>query len=260
MDIKALFFDFGGTIDLYPFVEEDAYSATAAMISLLKKEGIDIEAEYTVESFYKLVAARNKDYKRWKTETLIELSGEQVWKEYILSDEKNRELLSSETAEELCFLIETGYHTRRVRPEMGEVMEELSQLGLIIGIISNVLSKTQVPRNLVDYNLEKYFSPVILSAEFGRVKPKRSIFKFAADEAGVLPEECVYIGNSLSKDVFGAKNAGYKTAVQIEYPDSDETEAPAVKPDFYIKSMNELPEIIYKLLSMEKKGEETGIC
>jgi len=109
---------------------------------------------------------------------------------------------------------------------------------------------TQVPRNLVDYGLEQYFSKVILSSEFGRSKPDPSIFLHAAKEAGFLPEECLYIGNSPLKDIYGASNAGFMGTVQIEYLDDiDDIKDPGVAPDHYIKSMEELPEIIYSYLN-----------
>ena len=118
------------------------------------------------------------------------------------------------------------------------------------GIISNVLSLSQVPRNLAEYGLDSYFSTIVLSSEFGRSKPDPSIFLYAADKAGFLPEECLYIGNSPLKDIYGAKNAGFLGAVQIEYNNGPEdADSHGIKPDFYIKSMEELPEILYGYLT-----------
>jgi HAD superfamily hydrolase (TIGR01549 family) len=248
--LKAVFFDFGGTIDLYPVDTENALKAMENMISILKESGIDISHKYTVEEFYKIFTERHKRYKNWKSKTLIELSGLEVWKKYILFDEPEIEKLDEHTAEELTFLIETGRFNRTARPEMKKVMEELVKNDLLYGIISNVLSLTQVPRNLVDYGLESYFSKLVLSSAFGRSKPDPSIFLYAAQEAGFLPEECLYVGNSPLKDIFGASNAGFLGTVQIEYlEDIDDVKDPGVAPDYYIKSMEELPEIIQSYLN-----------
>lgn len=248
-NLKAVFFDFGGTIDIYPVDREKALKAMTSMMHILKGKGIDLFSKYTVEDFYKLFTDRHQKYKKWKSGTLIELSGLQVWKEYILYDESGINYLDADTAEELTFLIETGRFNRSVRPEMKSVMEELSKTKLFFGIISNVLSLTQVPRNLVDYGLETYFSKVFMSSSFGRSKPDKSIFLHAAKESGFLPEECIYIGNSPLKDIYGAKNAGFMGAVQIEYLDDiDDIKDPGVEPDFYIKSMKDLPEIIQAYL------------
>lgn len=245
MSLKAVFFDFGGTIDLYPEIREDALSAAAEMLFILDDAGLNISEEYSVTEFYELMIHRLSKYKAWKKASLVELPSERVWKDYILFDNPGKDLIDLETAEKLTFLLETGRYTRQVRPEMKDVMDEMVKTGLGLGIISNVLSLTQVPRNLVDYGLEEYFSTVVLSSEFGRVKPDPSIFHYASDSIGYLPGECIYVGNSPSKDIQGAKNAGYMAAIQIEYvDDSDDTLDPGVAPDHYIRSMRELPKII----------------
>ena len=244
--LKSVFFDFGGTIDRYPVVREKALEAVGSMISILNKSSVNLSKEYTVEEFYKRLIEGLKQYKEWRSKTLIELPSETVWKEYILSDEPDMAALDANTAEELTFLIETGRFTRSVRPEMKTVMDELTKTGLHFGIISNVLSLTQVPRNLVDYGLESYFSTVVMSSEFGKSKPDPSIFLHAAKKAGFLPSECLYVGNSPQKDIFGAKNAGFMGAVQIEYvEDRDDIKDPGIAPDYFIKSMRELPDIVY---------------
>ncbi len=90
-----------------------------------------------------------------------------VWKSYILYEEPKKELLSDSVIRELTYLIEAGFHSRTVRPEAAEALEALSSFGLKMGIISNVLSSTQVPNDLKRYGLENYFSPVITSADLG---------------------------------------------------------------------------------------------
>lgn len=255
MSLKAVFFDFGGTIDLYPIVRENALKAVVSMLSTLKESGIDLSDKYTAEEFDILLDERLGKYKAWKKSTLIELGGEKVWKEYILHDEPLITNLSADSAEELTLLIETGRFTRTVRPEMKSTMEQLVETGLYFGIISNVLSLTQVPVNLMDYGLESYFSSVTLSSVFGRAKPHQSIFLHAAEVSGFRPEECLYVGNSPSKDITGAKNAGFLGAVQIEYfDDSDDTTDLGMDPDFYIKSMKELPDIIRHYQNMNSRN------
>ncbi|RKX89062.1 MAG: hypothetical protein DRP70_04905 [Spirochaetes bacterium] len=249
MSLKAVFFDFGGTIDHYPEIREDGLIAAGKIMSLLNDIGINVADKYSASDFFDQLLRRLAVYKTWKKETLIELPTQRVWKEYILFDEPDKDNLDAETAEELTFLVETGRYTRYVRPEMKVVMEELVKTKLKFGIISNVVSLTQVPRNLVDYGLESYFSKIILSSGFGKVKPDPGIFHHASDAYGYKPEECIYVGNSPSKDIYGAKNAGFMAAIQIEYvDDSDDTTDTGVDPDFYIRSMKELPPIIHSYM------------
>ncbi len=249
MSLKALFFDFGGTVDLYPDIPEHAHKAAESMMGILKDSvGLDLTSRYSPGEFYDLVNKGNNDYKVWKSRTFVELPEEVLWQEYFLPGQEALRELPLEAARQLCLLMETGFHHRSARPEMREVMEELSKTGLITGIISNVHSSLQVPYSLKEYHLEKYFSPVITSADFGRVKPHPSIFHFAVEKCALRPEECMYIGNSLTKDVYGAKNAGFGFVVQIEYDYMDETNAPETSPDYYIKNMTELPAIVRSCL------------
>ena len=254
MALKALFFDFGGTLDLYPTVYEDCIKASGQMLEVLAGAGIDLRDRFSSEAFYNHIKAKNDDYRKWKYETLVELPEMEVWKNYILFEESKKELLTDSVVRELTYLIDGGFHTREVRPEAESALEQLEKTGLIMGIISNVLSLDQVPRDLKRYGLEKFFNPVITSAAFGKVKPHPSIFIHAAEAAGVRPDECVYIGNSPLKDVKGARNAGFAAVVQIIYGlNSSSDTCPEAVPDFLISSLLELPEIIYDMTAVKSK-------
>lgn len=250
MSLKTVLFDFGGTIDLYPEIESDALAAMEKMMSLLETNGIDLPDDMSPSSFFDHLNKGSKRYKSWRKTTLVEISTMDLWNDYILPGISSKKIEDPDLSEELTYTIETGRYTRSARPEMIAVMEELtSTTDLNYGIISNIISRTQVPRCLKEYNLEKYFSQVVLSAEFGKVKPDPSIFHHAASLYGCRPDECIYVGNSPSKDVDGARNAGYLASVQIEYSDSSEdTTDPGGSPDFYIKSMKELPDIIQSFI------------
>lgn len=51
MKLKAVFFDFGGTIDLYPVIMENVLIAADKMVSTLQKAGIDVSNKYSVKYF-----------------------------------------------------------------------------------------------------------------------------------------------------------------------------------------------------------------
>ncbi len=252
MALKALFFDFGGTLDLYPTVLEDCIEASSKMLDVLAENGLDLRDKYSSEDFYNHIRTKNNDYRKWKYETLIELSEMDVWKNYILYDEPKKELLGDSVISELTYLIEAGFHSRTVRPEAAQALETLNSFGLKMGIISNVLSSAQVPRDLKRYDLEKYFAPVITSADFGRVKPHPSIFTYAAECAGVKPEECLYVGNSPLKDIKGAHSAGFLGAVQITYDFNSSSDICSdAEPEYLISSLLELPDIVSNLLAVK---------
>ena len=59
--------------------------------------------------------------------------------------------------------------------------------------------------------IDQYFDTVIISSDFGFRKPDQRLFQAALDGIGVGPEEVLFVGNDMYRDVFGAKRMGMKT-------------------------------------------------
>ena len=83
-----------------------------------------------------------------------------------------------------------------------------------------------------------YFAEVVISVEAGVAKPDPEIFRIAARRLGVDPRDCVMVGDSLARDVAGAKAAGMR-AVWIDRKLWDESET--MKPDARIERLSDLP-------------------
>jgi putative hydrolase of the HAD superfamily len=118
-------------------------------------------------------------------------------------------------------------------------------MGLKIGLISNVNSRGQVPLNLSEYNLRHYFDPIVLSSEYGYRKPDPAIFHYAARLANAPTSRCAYVGDRVTRDIEGARRAGFGLAVQIRHNfDHGENDDGAL-PDAVIDSMTELLDILH---------------
>jgi putative hydrolase of the HAD superfamily len=63
---------------------------------------------------------------------------------------------------------------------------------------------------LVETGLDGYFSDPVFSGRLGIYKPDRRIFRHAADQFGLSPEACIYVGDSPRSDVRGAEDAGMR--------------------------------------------------
>ncbi len=83
-----------------------------------------------------------------------------------------------------------------------------------------------------------YFAAIVVSAEVGVGKPDPRIFTLTADRLGVAPGDAVMVGDSLVRDVGGAKSAGMP-AVWIDRDLWSEPDAP--KPDARIERLSDLP-------------------
>ena len=98
-------------------------------------------------------------------------------------------------------------------PETTEVLAELKQRGLKLGVISNFDDRAySVMRSL---NILQFFDSVTLSSETGYCKPDREIFDAAVRSLGVVAAETLLVGDSLHDDVEAAMRAGL-SAVLID--------------------------------------------
>ena len=242
MTIQAVFFDMGGTIETYGWTPELRSRQTAGFQQRLAQAGIHLGL--TDKQLYEIISAGLDAYHQVSLQSMDEFSPQRVWNEYIFAAcPVEREKLDV-IAEDLMFFIETRWFQRAMRPEMPVVLETIRSMGLRIGLISNVNSRTQVPANLDLYGIRAYFDPIVLSSEYGRRKPDPAIFHYAARLANVPTGECVYIGDRISRDILGARKAGYRLAVQIrhdyEHGELDE----GATPDAVIDNMTELLHIL----------------
>ena len=242
MNIQAVFFDMGGTIDTYGYTHELRLERTPGIQERLLTVGIDLGLSN--EELYKVVSAGLARYHSWSLENLEELAPACVWGDFILPDYTiNRQALDL-IAEDLMCYVETCYYERKMRPEVPAVLEAVKQMELKIGLISNVNSRGQVPTNLAEYRLEHYFDPVVLSSEYGRRKPDPAIFHFAARLANVPTSHCAIVGDRISRDILGARRAGFKLAVQIKHNFAHGEQDEGATPDFVIEQMTELVNIL----------------
>ena len=99
--------------------------------------------------------------------------------------------------------------------------------------------------------LDGYFSTVIVSGNYGFRKPDKRMYEYALEKLDLKPEEVVFIGNDMYRDIYGAKNAGMKT-VFFKSNQGDHSPGGAA-PDYIIYNFDELMRAIAFLEEKEKK-------
>jgi len=88
------------------------------------------------------------------------------------------------------------------------VMDKLKEKGLKIGLISNCFSEEAIViRKSI---LFPYFDAAVLSYEAGLVKPDRRIYELCTAQLEVAPEDCLYIGDGGSNELYGARDYGMR--------------------------------------------------
>ncbi|MEJ2209884.1 MAG: HAD family hydrolase [Anaerolineae bacterium] len=133
-----------------------------------------------------------------------------------------------------------------MRPEAPAVLQALQQRGVRLAIISNVMSRQLVPYKLAEYGIAHYFDAVVTSSSLGWRKPNKRIFEEAIRLMDLPPGICAYVGDTVSRDVIGARRAGFGLAIQIRSfltERSDRGAAP-VPPDAVIHDLMEVVDLV----------------
>jgi putative hydrolase of the HAD superfamily len=238
MNLKAVLFDMGGTIETFGYTRELRLSATADLQQYFTSAGIHLGL--SDEALLEVVSSGLQRYHDFSLQSMIEYSPQRVWHEFILTDYSYDKAKLDSIAEDLMSHIELYFYRREIRPEIPEVLKEIQQMGLRIGLISNVNSRGQVPTNLAKYKIKQYFDPIVMSSEYGVRKPDPSIFHYAARLMNVPTSACVYIGDRIQRDIIGAKKAGFRLAIQIKHDFDHGEEDTGAVPDAIISSMDEV--------------------
>jgi putative hydrolase of the HAD superfamily len=242
MTIQAIFFDMGGTIETFWFTRELRMKATPGLERLLLDAGIALHLSH--EQLFTVVTEGLARYHRWRMQTLEELPPQRVWCDYVFAGYPVDAGVLEAIAEDLMLYVETRYYQREMRPEIPSVLEKIKKMGLKIGLISNVCSRSQVFYNLEQYGIRNYFNPIVTSSSYGRRKPDPAIFHYAARQANVPTSQSAYVGDRVTRDISGARRAGFGLAIQIyhafEHGENDEGDTP----DAIIEDMTGLVDIL----------------
>lgn len=256
MDLKAIFFDVGGTIESFRFTKEFRLSRVHLFRECLETASISLPLDD--QQLTDLISHGIGAYRKWNFTSRIELPTFVIWSKYVFNDLPIDLHAIKKISEDLSYLYEAKFYIREMRPELPQVLAAIQKLGLHIGCISNTQSLTQVPITLENYGVKQYFDPIILSSQYGRRKPDPSIFYHAARLANFPTGACAYIGDKISRDILGAKKAGFQLAIQIRHQYDDGEKDEGAVPDVVIDNMNELLPILKNEIHKERRGTHTA--
>ena len=133
---------------------------------------------------------------------------------------------------------------QRLMPDALEVLTRLSS-HYALGLLTNGAPDLQREK-IVASGTESLFKAIVISGIFGIGKPHREIFLHLTDRLGVSPAEAVMVGNSLERDILGARNSDI-ISILMKVPGSEEHSP--VEPDFTIAGLVELPSLLERIAS-----------
>lgn len=244
--IRGVLFDLGGTLHTASSPAGRDVWFARRLLERLADYGIALDA--SPEELAAKLHENGEAYKHWSERDLRELPSAEIWSGWYLRDwAVGRERLEP-IAEELSFLYDYERVKVMRRPYIRETLDALRAQGMKLGLISNIISLSVAPHFLEEYGVRDYMDCIVLSSATGIRKPSPAIFRIAERELGLGPEELAYVGDTLSRDVLGTRNAGWRLMIQIKNPGAAKRdhglERSGLKPDYLIEGLEEIPEII----------------
>lgn len=127
-----------------------------------------------------------------------------------------------------------------------EFLEKIRKLNLKLCILSDAgRTPSWALREILNrYKLLNYFDKTFFSDEIGYVKPNKNTFKKIIEEFKVNKDEVIHIGDSVEKDIIGAKDFGIH---YIHFKRKNEMD---IKPSG--KNFEEIYDILTKNFIVEK--------
>jgi putative hydrolase of the HAD superfamily len=250
--VTSVLFDMGGTLETLYNTPESKELEIRRILEILRAHGIDLPGG--AEALEPRVRAGLRRYAQDRDVNNEEQKPDRIWCDYVLADYNIPRSHLAPLGEELADMWENTHYIRSMRPEVPAMLEELTQMGLKLSMISNTTSLYQVFDQLERYGIRRYFRDVTLSSITGYHKPGTEIFRVALRQICSRPEECVYVGDTVSRDVIGARDASFAASIQIHsfLTEPSDVHVPAgIAPDYFIASMSEIPGI---LRSLREKG------
>jgi len=92
-----------------------------------------------------------------------------------------------------------------------DVLEQLNQVGVPWGILTNGPSKMQ-RRKTVVAELDSLAPFILIPSEFGDQKPSPAVFQKAVEETGSFASETLFVGDNPVTDIRGAQSISMPTA------------------------------------------------
>lgn len=227
MRLRAVYFDFGGTLDAPGIHWLERFAALYAQAGChLSWEQIRAAFDHATRCAYQEPQVR--------TMTLEPLIQFHVGKQFVYLGLRDHAL-----AERL-----QGDFVAAARASLVDSRAALSRLGRCydLGVISNFYGN--VGHLLEEAGILPFLSVVIDSTLVGLRKPDPAIFRLALEKLECAPEDALYVGDSFDKDIIGAHQAGLRTAWL-----SNRTEGECPDPslvDFRIRSIAELESVLPK--------------
>ena len=223
MKFDLVLFDIDGTLLDFDLAEKNALADTLNEYNFICNDEIlnrhpEINIFYWKQLEKGLVDKKQLAYKRY----------EQLFSEYeIETDIDTFNFKYRNRLKEGAYLLDNAM----------EICQELHENKIKLGVASNGGNDIQI-RRIKKIGLDKYLDYMFVSEEIGYNKPHKEYFEHIFQKIEDIPKKKIMmVGDSLTADIQGGKNAGIITCW---YNPNGESSIENIKPDYEIKDLLEL--------------------
>ena len=211
--------------------------------SLLAPFGQDASLAGLIQLFTQAVKA---EHAKLRTKTAWpEIDVRKIWADILH--------ITEDAAAEVSLRFELAVNPVYPMPGLADMLKRLADTRAPLGIVSNAQFFTPLLfKAFLGAPPEDFGFLCVYSYREGEAKPSPLLFNAAAEAlgaSGISPGEALYIGNDMRNDVWGAKLAGFRTALFAGDSRSlrlrqDEACCAGLCPDFVVKSLAEIPDML----------------
>jgi putative hydrolase of the HAD superfamily len=220
---EVVLFDFGGTLDA------DGLTWKTRFFRLYQEEGLVTDSERFDPVFYAaddaLVGAipvtlpLHDTVNRLATDVTRALGGD---------DAASRRIATR--------FLDDAFERLRVNTPLLERLQQRYRLGIVSNFYGNLVTVCH------NAGIHPFFSVIVDSTRVGCSKPDPRIFQSALDELALAPADVVFVGDSLPRDMAGARAIGMRHVWLVG--DAAPPSAPCCPGDRTLRSLGELEEVL----------------
>jgi putative hydrolase of the HAD superfamily len=239
MKLKGIIFDINGT--LTDILTDEGYEEIYRAIShFLIYRGIFLNRWEVKDAYYRIMDEQRTS----GGEKYPEFDAVGIWREFLrrYSPKSKGKPKSSDPTPRFLAEMYRGISRFRLTlyPEVKAVLDELRP-HYRMAVVSDGQSAWAKPE-IKAVGLDGYFDPVIVSGDFGYRKPDRRLFNAALSAMKLRPEQVIFVGNDMYRDVYGAGRLGMKTVFFSS--NQGQKEMAGMSPDYIIYRFSELRQAV----------------
>ncbi|MCX5873879.1 MAG: HAD family hydrolase [Deltaproteobacteria bacterium] len=240
MNIQAILFDVNGTlIDIQ--TDEGNEEIYRGISHFLTYQGMYVHRWDVRDEYFRLM----DEQRGASAEAFPEFDAVELWREFLRRRPEASHALPPDKLRWMpLFLAEMYRGVSRFRlqlyPDVKNVLDELLRR-FKLAALSDAQSVWALPE-MRAVGIETYFQPIIVSGDFAFRKPDKRIFEAALSGLDLPPENVIFVGNDMYRDVYGAKQFGMKTVFFSS--NQGRKTANGVEPDYIIYQFAELRQAI----------------